>query len=316
MTFTYLKLPLCLALCIGLAAGSSSFAAGSFRVADDGDDGPVLQGGVTKSVVIKERGLNGNVSKLGGYDVVVLVDRSHSMDRRDCPIIPNESQVAYDATADDYAPAYVDEQEQKKLRKMLRGKRLSRWEWCRNQTLGLARDTAPISQDGLTLVTFSDYINVYRNVGVGKIASAFAYEQPAGNTDTAHALYEQLEDYFQRREEAGGKLKPLAVAIITDGAPNNAKRLRHVIANATQRMNRPDEISITFLQVGEDWRGYELFSDLQKRLRKDGALYDIVTIRPFKELKTIGLTRALLESITDRTVEEIDEDQPSRRTGG
>jgi hypothetical protein len=309
------KLPLCLAICIGLAVGSSSFAATSVTSNDDDDEGPVLQGGITKNVVITETGINGNVSKLGGYDVVVLVDRSHSMDRRDCPLPPQEQSVLYGAgTDDDYYP-YYDEEAQKKQRKKNRGKRLSRWEWCRNQTLSFARDTAPISQDGLTLVTFSDYVNVYHNVGVGKIASAFAYEQPSGNTDTATALSEQLEDYFVRRHESGGKVRPLAVAIITDGAPNNPKRLRHVIADATQRMNRPDELSITFLQVGNDWRGYELFHDLQKQLRRNGAVYDIVTVRPFKELKTIGLTRALVESITDRTVEEVDDETAARRGG-
>lgn len=287
------KLSLSLALILGLAVTQSVFA-----LDDDEDDGtPVFQGGITKNVVIRHAP-DPAASVLEGYDVVVLLDRSHSMERRDCPFPqpPDESVKGRDRF-------------------------MSRWDWCRTQTMNLAQDTAPISQEGLTLVTFADDMSVYEHVGVGKIASTFEHEVPYGTTDTVQALRRQLDDYFKKRDEVGGSIKPLLIAIITDGAPNSPRKLRKLIASATHRMKSADEVSINFLQVGEDRRAKELFGDLKEQLAKDGAEFDIVHVHRFDELKQQGLTHTLIDSLADKpalenktTIEELDDDTPQGKS--
>ncbi len=46
--------------------------------------------------------------------------------------------------------------------------------------------------------------------------------------------------------------KPLAIAIVSDGDPNDEDKVAEVIKEATWQMRSPDQISITFLQVGHD----------------------------------------------------------------
>ncbi len=206
---------------------------------------------------------------LSRHDVVLVIDKSSSMKEQDCPSLLHH------------------------------GWPISRWQWCKEQTMELARQTSSVLPQGLSVVLFSTSSHVFPHVTMNDLPQIFAAYSPGGFTNEAGAVGRTFADYFQRREIAHGKIKPLLIAVITDGLPTNPQSLRDVIVDATKEMRRPDEIKMTFLQVGSDPKGLYFVSDLGRDLKQESAKYDIVSSKTFPELLRAGLTRALVDCIRE-----------------
>lgn len=209
---------------------------------------------------------------LAAYDVTVLVDRSRSMLEKDCP-----------------PPA-----------RAWTGESVSRWDWCREQVSSLSRQAGAVLRKGLTLVTFSTRAQVYPNVSLNEVSQVFSTTEPAGGTNLTAALKGRIEDYFKRKKNAAGAVRPLAIAVITDGLPDSSRSLERLIVDATRSLSAPGEIKITFLQVGRTADGAALVSRLDDMLIADGARFDIVDSMTFDQLSRSGLPRALTVAMTER----------------
>ena len=94
-----------------------------------------------------------------------------------------------------------------------------------------------------------------------------------------------------------GHVKPLAIAIVTDGMPTNPMSLKRLIIETTHNMLNPHEIRITFLQIGTEREGFEQLNELDNYLVSEGARFDIVATKPFPEVVRAGLARSLVDAI-------------------
>ncbi|MBY0549215.1 MAG: VWA domain-containing protein [Candidatus Obscuribacterales bacterium] len=204
---------------------------------------------------------------LGRYDISVLIDRSGSMTTHDCP--------------SPYSGAPI-----------------SRWNWCREQTAYLARETNALSR-GITVVPFATDFKRYERANVRDIHNIFAMSTPGGGTNLAEALKNELDTYFYEKEN-GRRNRPLMIAVISDGAPSSKNAVKKAIKEATKKMTRPDEIKITFLQVGNEQGGANFLRELDFDLAHQGARTDIVGARDFRQLLYTGLPAALAASVSDR----------------
>lgn len=219
------------------------------------------------------------VSVLSSRDIIVLVDRSGSMQEKDCP--PQR-----------YGLQFLTRWGQPL-------EPISRWDWCENEMMRFSNLTSGFLRQGMKVVMFASDQTSYSNVRLHQIAQIFHRNYPSGSTNAAPALKAQLDWYFQNRVNARQNTRPVAIAIITDGLPNNTRALKKAIVDATRSMQRPDEIAITFLQVGNDRNGIKLAHELDDDLVRQGAMFDIVDSKDFSELLQIGLARALVDSITE-----------------
>jgi len=205
------------------------------------------------------------LKQLATHDIVIMQDRSSSMGEKD------------------YFPMAQE--------------KISKWKWCMSQSMDLTRQTTRLPKFGITLVVFSSQYDVYRNVRLQQMPSIIANSRNGIfiGTKLAAPMHDQLTQYFQRR--AMGKARPLIIAVITDGKPQDDHELRDVIIQATQLMRNPDEIKIKFLQIGNDDEGEKKLNKLDTRLVNKGARFDIVGVEPFTQLAQEGLPRALLRAI-------------------
>ncbi|MCC7529172.1 MAG: hypothetical protein IT342_11645 [Candidatus Melainabacteria bacterium] len=214
------------------------------------------------------------VARLSGKHVTIIMDRSGSMKTEDCAM-----PMALGA----FSP-----------------RTMSRWDWCLNQTVDLARQTAQVLPKGLSLVFFSSSDSVYHNVRSDMIPNLFARNSPYGGTNLVGALKHQLDDYF--RAQSTGNTEPLVLAVVTDGDPDSPRALKELIVEATHRMTSPDQISITFLQVGSDSKGGNLLDQLDHGLTMNGAGYDIVRVIPFRQVLSRGLAKSLVMAVQNPPV--------------
>ncbi len=175
---------------------------------------------------------------------------------------------------------------------------LSRWEFVQGQTMALAKQTEQVFPQGILLVLFSTGFRVFKNVDLHQIPQIFAMNRPGGSTQTADALAVPIRDYFERREASGGHVKPLAIAVITDGMPSNPRALRQLLIGTTRNMQNPHEISITFLQIGTEIEGVRELQELDNYLVNEGAKFDIVTTKLFPQVIQAGLARSLVDAIS------------------
>ncbi len=204
------------------------------------------------------------LSIISDHNVALIVDKSGSMATRDCP------------------------------------GGISRWLWCSEQARSLSSLTAGLGgmKEGMNVVVFSDDFHVYSNVSPQQVAEIFSINFPEGMTNTGDALRSAIDAYFAKKALAPKTTHPAVLAVVTDGEPNRPDQVREVIIEATRRMTDPNELSITFLQVGTAPFGSSLLRELDDNLVNQGAEFDIVDTKTFSELESLGLTGALAEAIT------------------
>jgi hypothetical protein len=216
------------------------------------------------------------------HDLVLIIDKSSSMLTPDCAS-GNFANVGTFIGA---------------LLGPAGGANLSRWNWCKAQTQQLAQLTSSVCKQGFTVIIFSSTFRVYHNVTLNQVPTIFREERPTGGTRLAQPLRAPIGDYFARRDKSGGKVKPLAIAIISDGNPNDEQNVRKAIFEATQYMKSPGEITITFFMIGGGNAGGNRFvSDLVNNQVQYGAKYPLVRAVPFSVLAKVGLARALADAM-------------------
>lgn len=251
-----------------LQAGAGQF--GAHPPLKGSASGTDLKGGLTEV----------QIKKLANHDMVLLIDRSGSMLMADCPI------AGVGRTAGT-------------LMNMLMGASMSRWDWCKAQTMRLAKETQYVCSRGFTVVLFSNGYQIFQNVSLNQIPQIFSRSDPSGGTNLHDPLNATLVDYFQRRKVLKN-VKPLAIAIITDGRPNSTDAVTAIIVNATKYMENPNEVSITFFLIGDKiLNGQAFITDLEQNLMRYGAKYPIVRSVSFWNLEKIGLPRALADTLSE-----------------
>lgn len=242
--------------------------------------GMPIQGGLERAATTFIKRLAGrDLQVLSTRDVIVLIDKSGSMADKDCP--PPLDGLRF-LMRNGESPALI-----------------SRWEWCEQELVGLSRNAVGALPNGIRLVLFDGHQIPYDHVSINQIPQIFQNEWPEGSTNEAAALKNELESYFARKSATGGRVRPIVIAVITDGLPNSVSSLKKAIIDATRAMTNPSEIAITFLQIGKDPHGVKLVHELDDKLVQEGAIYDVVDCKDFSELQRIGLAHALVDAINE-----------------
>ena len=175
----------------------------------------------------------------------------------------------------------------------------SRWVEAEESTLALARKCEQFDPDGLTVYTFSSRFKRYDDVTSDKVEQIFLENDPFGTTNLAAVLEDALNSYFQRK--AAGQTKPNGetIIVVTDGEPDYRRPVIEVIIAASQKMDRDEELAISFLQVGNDRSATEFLKALDDELMKVGAKFDIVDTMTIDEMADMSLAEALMKAIED-----------------
>ncbi len=175
----------------------------------------------------------------------------------------------------------------------------TRWEIAQESTIALAKKCEEIDPDGITVYLFSGRFRRYDNVTSEKVARIYTENEPMGRTDLASVLEDGLENFFQRKAANQTKANGETFIIITDGEPTDRKALIRLIIEATQKIDRDEELAISLIQVGHDKKATAFLKALDDQLQSAGAKFDIVDTVTVEDMQGMSLTDVLLNAITD-----------------
>jgi hypothetical protein len=162
----------------------------------------------------------------------------------------------------------------------------------------MAKQTERALANGFTVILFAGHYDVFPHVTVKQLRGIFSDHSPGGSTKLEKPLESAFSDYFTRKKQANGHVKPLLVGVITDGCPTHPEYVREALTSVTREMRDPSEITVVFFLIGaHDRKGEEFVWDISHNLAREGARFNIVKSVPFGECEHLGLARALAENL-------------------
>ncbi len=176
---------------------------------------------------------------------------------------------------------------------------LSRWQIMQESATALANKCEELDPDGITVYLFSGKFKRYDRVTAAKVSTIFQENDPSGRTDLAGVLIDAFGNYFQRKAAgetaAGGE----TILVVTDGEPDDRKAVMQAILDATQKLDRDEELAISFIQVGIDASATTFLKILDDDLGRAGAKFDIVDTITMNDMEDLTLKEVLLSAISD-----------------
>ncbi len=123
----------------------------------------------------------------------------------------------------------------------------SKWSVVEKCTLALARPCEEFDLNGLTVYFFSNHFKRYRNITSSKVHQIFQENQPQGGTNLTVVLQDAFNQYFQRKADGQAKQNGEIIIVLTDGEPDHGISVTEVIGQASQHMEREEELAIYFI---------------------------------------------------------------------
>jgi uncharacterized protein with von Willebrand factor type A (vWA) domain len=176
---------------------------------------------------------------------------------------------------------------------------LSRWQIMQESALALASKCEELDADGITFYLFSGKFKRYDNVTSAKVAAIFQENDPSGRTDLAGVLADAVNNYFQRKSQGLVPANGEIILVVTDGEPDDRKAVMQVILDASQKLDRDEELAISFIQVGTDASATAFLKILDDDLGRAGAKFDIVDTITMHDMEDLTLKEVLLNAIAD-----------------
>jgi vWA found in TerF C terminus len=176
---------------------------------------------------------------------------------------------------------------------------LSRWQIMQESALALANKCEELDPDGITVYLFSGKFKRYDNVTAAKVGTIFQENDPSGRTDLAAVLADAVNSYFQRKAAGQIPANGEIILVVTDGEPDDRKAVMDVILATTQKLDRDEELAISFIQVGTDETATKFLKILDDDLGRAGAKFDIVDTITMNDMEDLTLKEVLLSAIND-----------------
>ncbi len=175
----------------------------------------------------------------------------------------------------------------------------SRWEEAKESTIALARKCEQFDPDGITVYLFSSRFRRYDNVTTSKVEQIFQENDPAGSTNLTMVLTDATNNYFQRKKSGQIQTEGETILVITDGEPDDRRSVIDTIIETTRRLERDEELAISFIQVGSDSGATKFLKALDDQLQEVGAKFDICDTITMDDMSEMSLSEVLVNAIAD-----------------
>lgn len=169
----------------------------------------------------------------------------------------------------------------------------SRWNEARDAIGYLAPHITKFDPDGITLYLFDSNYDKYEHItSAEKVNEVFSRVSPGGSTNLASVLQAAFTEHYKTKKDE-------TILVVTDGRPDSEKAVKDAIIQATHRLLRQDELSISFIQIGNDAGATQYLAMLDDDLESQGAKFDIVDTLTTEEMGGLSFSQMVQKSILD-----------------
>lgn len=112
-------------------------------------------------------------------------------------------------------------------------------------------------------------------------------------------LQDAFNNYFQRKANGETKESGETILVITDGVSCNRIGVSEAIINATHKMDRNEELGISFIQVGYQPQVSKSLKSWDDELQGLGAKFDIVDTVTLDDMEKMTLIQVLINAFAD-----------------
>mmetsp|Transcript_33451 Transcript_33451/g.54633 ORF Transcript_33451/g.54633 Transcript_33451/m.54633 type:complete len:408 (-) Transcript_33451:136-1359(-) len=159
----------------------------------------------------------------------------------------------------------------------------TRWEKAVFAMNGIVAQVSHIDPDGVDVVCFPGSggeggmgYDIYRNVkDIKGLEALVTAHEPKGDCKMGEAMDVVLKEAFER----GFEERPCSVLVLTAGRPSDHEALSKSLADAAKKVNKDADLTVTFVQVGDDEWAENYLTQLDTELTTtsaDGEHIDIV----------------------------------------
>eukprot|EP00026_Physarum_polycephalum_P019357 Phypoly_transcript_21329.p1 GENE.Phypoly_transcript_21329~~Phypoly_transcript_21329.p1 ORF type:complete len:192 (+),score=35.41 Phypoly_transcript_21329:28-576(+) len=167
------------------------------------------------------------------------------------------------------------------------------WSEARDAIAYLAPQITKFDPDGITLYLFDSNFEKYEHItSAENVNSIFERVRPGGSTNLAAVLKAAFAEHFKTNKDE-------TILVVTDGRPDSEKLVKEAIIQATHKIKRPDELSISFIQIGNDEGATNYLAILDDDLEAEGAKYDIVDTLTTGEMGGMSFSQLVQKSLLD-----------------
>lgn len=168
-----------------------------------------------------------------------------------------------------------------------------KWEQAKDATMKIAPFACQADPDGITLYLFNGHHKSFQNLTqASQVQQIFMREKPSGTTDLAGVLGAAFREHFSGN-------KPTTILVITDGEPDSQAATTREIIQAAGRINSQEDLSISFIQIGNDRSATKFLKFLDDNLTPLGAKFDIVDTLSSDTLGSMSFEQLIEKSIYD-----------------
>ena len=175
----------------------------------------------------------------------------------------------------------------------------SRWSAAQESTFALASKCETLDPDGITVYLFSGKFKRYDSVTASKVNQIFTENDPMGGTNLTAVLQNAFDNYFQRKSAGQTKANGELILVITDGEPDDQRSVMKTIIDATRKMEKDEELAVSFVQIGRDPGATRFLKALDDELTRAGAKFDIVDTITLDDMEDLSVAEVLLSAIED-----------------
>ena len=169
-----------------------------------------------------------------------------------------------------------------------------RWQEAEKAVSKLAPYICSFDPDGVDVYFFDHEFKKCGSVkSAEEVKGIFASTKPRGSTDLAKVLDAAFQDHFD------GSRGATSILVITDGSPDSQRDVEDVIVRAANSIAEDEELSVSFLQIGDDKGAATFLAKLDDDLESRGAKFDIVDTIPFKQASGMSFNEIIANSLYD-----------------
>lgn len=172
-----------------------------------------------------------------------------------------------------------------------------RWRDAQEAVATLAPYICQFDPDGIDVILFDHAIEKFNGIRAPEqVQALFDRFKPRGSTNLALALHAAFKSHFASHRAA------TTVLVITDGEPDSRVEVERIIARAANSAESKDELSVSFIQIGEDKQATKFLQYLDDDLSVESGgkcKMDIVDTVPLSQYKNMPFGELVANSLYD-----------------